>query len=129
MTIRSIAPAVMALAGIGGAAGPARAQAVDWFSIDCGGATSPATGGGLSLAGTIGQFDSTGGGGPVIGGFWAVVPPCTADFNQSGVISVQDIFDFLAAYFAGNPRADFNYSGVISVQDIFDFLAAYFAGC
>jgi hypothetical protein len=42
---------------------------------------------------------------------------------------VQDIFDFLAAYFAGNPRADFNHSTTISVQDIFDFLAAYFAGC
>ena len=26
-------------------------------------------------------------------------------------------------------RADFNCSGTISVQDIFDFLAAYFAGC
>jgi hypothetical protein len=24
---------------------------------------------------------------------------------------------------------DFNSSGVLSVQDIFDFLAAYFAGC
>jgi hypothetical protein len=54
---------------------------------------------------------------------------CPADFNQSGAISVQDIFDFLAAYFAGDPRADFNHSGAISVQDIFDFLAAYFAGC
>jgi hypothetical protein len=57
------------------------------------------------------------------------VATCPADFNHSGVASVQDIFDFLAAYFAGDPRADFNASGVISVQDIFDFLAAYFAGC
>jgi hypothetical protein len=54
---------------------------------------------------------------------------CIADFNVSGVVSVQDIFDFLAAYFANDPRADVNVSGVISVQDIFDFLAAYFAGC
>ncbi len=54
---------------------------------------------------------------------------CPADFNCSGAASVQDIFDFLAAYFGGDPRADFNASGVISVQDIFDFLAAYFAGC
>jgi hypothetical protein len=54
---------------------------------------------------------------------------CAADFNCSGAITVQDIFDFLAAYFAGNPLADFNGSGGISVQDIFDFLAAYFAGC
>jgi hypothetical protein len=65
-------------------------------------------------------------------------PPCRPDFNGSGTISVQDIFDFLAAYFAGctvpgappcYASADFNGSGAISVQDIFDFLAAYFAGC
>jgi prepilin-type processing-associated H-X9-DG protein len=54
---------------------------------------------------------------------------CPADFNNSGAASVQDIFDFLAAYFAADPHADFNASGATSVQDIFDFLAAYFAGC
>jgi hypothetical protein len=63
---------------------------------------------------------------------------CPANFNRSGGLSVQDIFDFLAAYFSNctapaNPpcyaTADFNGSGVISVQDIFDFLAAYFTGC
>jgi hypothetical protein len=54
---------------------------------------------------------------------------CRADINLSGVVSVQDLFDFLAFYFANDPRADVNASGVISVQDIFDFLAYYFAGC
>lgn len=29
--------------------------------------------------------------------------PCPADFNNSGTVTVQDIFDFLAAYFAGCP--------------------------
>jgi len=53
----------------------------------------------------------------------------SADFNMSGAITVQDIFDFLAAYFAGDVRADFNGAGGVGVQDIFDFLAAYFAGC
>ncbi len=52
-----------------------------------------------------------------------------ADFNGSGSISVQDIFDFLAAYFAADPHADVNGSGAITVQDIFDYLAAYFSGC
>jgi hypothetical protein len=33
----------------------------------------------------------------------AVATPCPADFNQSGLVSVQDIFDFLAAYFTGCP--------------------------
>jgi probable HAF family extracellular repeat protein len=56
-------------------------------------------------------------------------PCCPADFNGSGDITVQDIFDFLAAYFTTDPRADFNGSGSVTVQDIFDFLAAYFAGC
>ncbi|MFN7022555.1 MAG: GC-type dockerin domain-anchored protein, partial [Phycisphaerales bacterium] len=56
-------------------------------------------------------------------------PCCKADFNQSGTLTVQDIFDFLAAYFAGNLCADINESGTLTVQDIFNFLAAYFAGC
>jgi hypothetical protein len=54
---------------------------------------------------------------------------CPADFNLNGVVSVQDIFDFLAAYFALETSADFNLSGAVTVQDIFDFLAVYFAGC
>jgi hypothetical protein len=48
------------------------------------------------------------------------------DWNCSGTVSVQDIFDFLSDYFTG--RADFNADGITSVQDIFDFLAAYFGG-
>jgi len=54
---------------------------------------------------------------------------CPADFNFSGTVTVQDIFDFLAAYFANDPTADFNESNTVTVQDIFDFLAAYFRGC
>ena len=54
---------------------------------------------------------------------------CRADFNGVGGANVQDIFDFLAAWFAADPRADFNGVGGIGVQDIFDFLAAWFAGC
>jgi hypothetical protein len=54
---------------------------------------------------------------------------CHADFNESGQITVQDLFDFLAAYFDNEPDADFNGSGLLTVQDIFDFLAAFFAGC
>ena len=54
---------------------------------------------------------------------------CPADINCSGTLTVQDIFDFLAAYFAGEPAGDFNGVGGLTVQDIFDFLAAYFSGC
>ena len=51
-----------------------------------------------------------------------------ADFNGVNGITVQDIFDFLNAWFNLDPATDFNGSGV-SVQDIFDFLNAWFAGC
>jgi len=54
---------------------------------------------------------------------------CPADFNASHAVSVQDIFDFLAAWFVNDPRADFNGAGGVSVQDIFDFLGAWFAAC
>jgi hypothetical protein len=54
---------------------------------------------------------------------------CPADFNFSGESTVQDLFDFLAAFYANDPRADINVSGNVSVQDIFDFLGHYFGGC
>jgi glucose/arabinose dehydrogenase len=87
---------------------------------------------------TIGAFGEDAAGELYMADFFAgrlykIVPDvpvvCPADFNGVGGVSVQDIFDFLAAYFAADPRADFNGVGGISVQDIFDFLAAYFAGC
>ena len=52
---------------------------------------------------------------------------CPADFNMDGFRTVQDIFDFLAAWFSGSPAADFNSVGGLTVQDLFDFLAAWFA--
>jgi hypothetical protein len=59
-----------------------------------------------------------------------VAPCCYADFNKLGGVSVQDIFDFLAAWFGSSPFARFggDGTGVSGVQAIFDFLAAWFAG-
>lgn len=56
---------------------------------------------------------------------------CPADFNNSGAVTVQDIFDFLGDLLNGqpSPAADFNNSGAAGPQDIFDFLSAYFVGC
>ncbi len=54
---------------------------------------------------------------------------CTADFNGVNGVTVQDIFDFLTAWLAGNPSADFNHVNGVTVQDIFDFLTAWLAGC
>ena len=55
--------------------------------------------------------------------------PCPADFNGTGSADVQDIFDFLSAWFAADPRADVNHVNGITIQDIFDFLTAWFTGC
>jgi hypothetical protein len=55
-------------------------------------------------------------------------PCCKADFNNNGSLAVQDIFDYLNAWFAGDATADFN-GGGLAVQDIFDYLNAWFAGC
>jgi hypothetical protein len=52
---------------------------------------------------------------------------CRADFNGGG-LSVQDIFDFLNAWLAGDSRTDFN-GGGLAVSDIFDFVNAWLAGC
>lgn len=54
---------------------------------------------------------------------------CRADHNSSGIVSVQDLFDFLADFFESESDADFNENGEITVQDFFEFLAAFFAGC
>jgi hypothetical protein len=99
-----------------------------WFSITgtigacCNGTVCSA----VTQAACTGTFRGVG---TVCGGTGNPGTCCPADFNGAGGVSVQDIFDFLAAYFGGDPRADFNHVGGISVQDIFDFLTAYFTGC
>ncbi|MBY0263150.1 MAG: hypothetical protein K2Q20_12450, partial [Phycisphaerales bacterium] len=60
---------------------------------------------------------------------FALPPVCAADFDGSGSRTVADIFSFLSAWFARDPRSDFDASGTISVGDIFVFLSAWFAGC
>ncbi len=57
------------------------------------------------------------------------ISACATDFNNSGTLSVDDIFDFLNAWFNTDPRADFNNVNGLNVQDIFDYLNAWFAGC
>lgn len=56
-------------------------------------------------------------------------PACVADFNNSGTVTLEDIFNFLGAWFAGSITADINHIDGVTVQDIFDFLGAWFAGC
>lgn len=71
--------------------------------------------------------------GPEISTFiarWSSRTGCPADFDCSlGAPTVQDLFDFLSAFFSADPSADFNGVGGVSVQDLFDFVNAYFSGC
>jgi hypothetical protein len=54
---------------------------------------------------------------------------CRPDFNGSGTLDIQDIFDYLNAWFAGSLRADYNQIDSLTVQDIFDMINGWFAGC
>ncbi|HRH98585.1 MAG TPA: GC-type dockerin domain-anchored protein, partial [Prosthecobacter sp.] len=54
---------------------------------------------------------------------------CPADFNHDGAQNVQDIFDFLSAFFSNEISADADHSGAVSVQDIFSFVGLWFQGC
>jgi hypothetical protein len=54
---------------------------------------------------------------------------CAADMNSDGALSTADVFSFLNAWFASDPRADYNENTVLEVQDIFDFLGGWFGGC
>ncbi len=55
--------------------------------------------------------------------------PCAADFDGNGTREVPDIFAFLSAWFAQDPRADIDGVPGIGVPDIFAFLSLWFAGC
>lgn len=54
---------------------------------------------------------------------------CAGDFDRSGTLTLQDLFDFIGAFFRQERLADVNASGAVTVQDLFDYLTAYFAGC
>ncbi len=54
---------------------------------------------------------------------------CAADFDCNGFREVPDIFAFLSAWFAMDPRTDIDGVPGIGVPDIFAFLSLWFAGC
>jgi hypothetical protein len=58
-----------------------------------------------------------------------IAEDCPADFNADRVVTSQDFFDFLAAFFNNYPAADINADGTVTSQDFFDFLTAFFGGC
>jgi hypothetical protein len=55
-------------------------------------------------------------------------PACIADFDQDGNRTIDDIFIFINAWFADDPRTDVDGNGR-NIDDIFIFLNLWFAGC
>jgi hypothetical protein len=92
------------------------------------GAGAANEGSGVRLVGHVGQSEA---GSRIVSGNIAIrggfIPTsaCIADFNANGVIAVSDIFDYLNAWFAGNPAADID-GGGLAVSDIFSFLNHWF---
>lgn len=66
---------------------------------------------------------------PSVGRIVQVLPRCLADFNGLGGVTIQDIFAFLNAWFAGDPATDVDAVGGLAIADIFFFLNAWFLGC
>ena len=58
-----------------------------------------------------------------------VLDLCPADFNNSGSITVDDVFGFIQSYLRSEDLADTNSDGLNSVDDVFGWLSAYFTGC
>jgi hypothetical protein len=86
--------------------------------------------GGLAFLAKSGGFGPLGPGTAVLGRLdLAFTPACPADVDGSGSAHLADIFAFLTAWFAGDPRADFDHARGVDILDIFAFVAAWFAGC
>jgi hypothetical protein len=54
---------------------------------------------------------------------------CAADFDLDGAATIDDIFVYLNAWFAYDPRCDLDAGGSVTIDDLFLFLNRWFAGC
>lgn len=54
---------------------------------------------------------------------------CPGDFDVDGQVGIQDVFEFLAAYFVADTRADVDGDSAVTLADVFGYLAEYFTGC
>lgn len=76
-----------------------------------------------------GAFTTAGGQPSAYFARWTSHPACAADFDCNGTLNTQDIFAFLAAWFAGSTAADTNGVNGLEVQDVLEYLGMWFAGC
>jgi hypothetical protein len=133
---------MMAPAALHVAAGAAEAQyALTWTTIDGGGATTPATGGNFTLAGTVGQPDAGSSGGGTfacVSGFWGAAlggAGCYANCDGStGVprLTANDFQCFINAFAAGQSYANCDGSTgspALTANDFQCFINAFAGGC
>lgn len=64
----------------------------------------------------------------------AVLDLCPSDFDNSGQIELNDLFDFLASWLGSYGQVapvapDVSYDGRVDMHDLFSFLDSYFRGC
>ncbi|MCL6533929.1 MAG: hypothetical protein K6U12_11705 [Armatimonadetes bacterium] len=108
---------------------------LSWWTIDNGGVTF-ATGGSLTMGGTIGQPDAsntlTGGTYSLTGGFW-FAPACIAtngDVDGSGCVDDADLLTVLFAFGAtGLNPADVNCDSIVDDADLLIVLFNFGSGC
>lgn len=90
----------------------------------------------LGSDGTLERRDP--GTGALLGG-WSIGAPgaalttaefaCIADFEENGVLNLDDVDAFIAAFAAELPAADLNGSGTHTLDDVDLFIGAFFNGC
>ena len=106
---------------------------IDWYTIDGGGGAS--AGGSFNLTGTIAQHDAStplaAAGYLLQPGFWpgAGAASCPCDLNANGILNLDDINAFAAAFLGGDPAADLDGNGVLNLDDINAFAQCFLAGC
>jgi hypothetical protein len=114
--------------------------AIDWYTIDGGGAMFT-TGGTLELSGTVGQPDAgaalTGGDLRLVGGFWAGAaaeePFCFGDFDGDNDIDLADLANLLGNYGQSSGMAyedgDLDGDGDVDLADLASLLGVYGTTC
>ncbi|MGQ0628007.1 MAG: family 16 glycosylhydrolase [Phycisphaerales bacterium] len=60
------------------------------------------------------------------------LPVCSTDFNDDGLVSPDDLDEFITTFFTAPPLnlgADFNHDGLVSPDDLDEFITAFFTPC
>lgn len=58
-----------------------------------------------------------------------IKPECRADLDDSGGVSLDDLFAYLERYLSGGGAGEFDGAGETDVGDLFAFIGAWFDGC